>query len=118
MEHLGSLLETEEGYGVHHHVGGQFADASSWIEWRERAAGDDSGVHVRTPGPAAPSPLEEADRQGHEIEVDDLATGTPLGPGVHATGAVHGQQAVTGCPVRPPGQWDTCLVETSGPGSR
>ena len=70
---------------------------------------------IRTPGPAAPSPLEEADRQGPEIQIDDLAAGAPPGQGIHVTGAVYGLQAPTGSPAHPPGQWNTFLIETSGP---
>ena len=52
------------GYGLNHHVKEEFADASFWIEWRELAAGDNSGVYVRTPGPSGPDPLEQARRAG------------------------------------------------------
>ncbi len=111
----GALLETGDGYGLYYYVKEEFADASFWIEWRELATGDNSGVYVRTPGPAGPEPLEQADQQGHEIQIDDLAAGTPPGQAVHATGAVYGLQAATGSPINPPGQWNTYLIETSGP---
>jgi choline dehydrogenase-like flavoprotein len=113
MWRQGALLETGEGYGLYYYVKEEFADASFWIEWRERAPGDNSGVYVRTPGSAGPCPLEQADQQGHEIQIDDLGAGTPPGQAVHATGAVYGLQAATGSPTNPPGQWNTFLIETS-----
>ena len=111
----GTLLETGDGYGLYYYVAEEFADASFWIEWRELAPGDNSGVYVRTPGPSGPDPLGQADQQGHEIQIDDLAAGTPPGQGIHVTGAVYGLQAPTESPAHPPGQWNTFLIETSGP---
>ena len=115
MWRLGTLLETGDGYGLYYYVKEQFADAAFWVEWRELAPGDNSGVYVRTPGPAGPDPLEQADLQGHEIQIDDLAAGTPPGEGVHGTGAIYGLQAPSGSAGNPPGQWNTYLIETSGP---
>ena len=56
MWRLGTLLETGDGYGLYFYVKEQFADASFWVEWRELAPGNNSGVYVRTPGPAGPEP--------------------------------------------------------------
>ncbi|GAB3304804.1 hypothetical protein GCM10027451_10730 [Geodermatophilus aquaeductus] len=115
MWHLGGLLETGGGYGLYYYVAEEFADAAFWIEWRELARGDNSGVFVRTPGPGGPDPLGRADEQGNEIQIDDLGAGTPPGQAVHVTGAVYGLQGPTACAARPPGRWNTFLVETSGP---
>ena len=115
MWRLGALLETGDGYGLYYYIKEQFADASFWVEWRERAPGDNSGVYVRAPGPAGPDPLVRADQQGHEIQIDDLAAGTPPGQAMHATGAVYGLQAATASAANPPGRWNAFLIETSGP---
>ncbi|HLM05570.1 MAG TPA: family 16 glycoside hydrolase [Blastococcus sp.] len=114
MSRLGSLLETGSGYGLYYYIKEQFEDASFWIEWRELAAGDNSGVYVRTPGPGVANPLDEADAQGHEVQIDDLAAGTPAGQGIHGTGAIYGLQAPTGSAANLPGQWNTYLIETAG----
>ena len=61
-------------------------------------------------------PLERADQQGHEIQIDDLAAGTPPGQAMHATGAVYGLQAATASAANPPrAVGNAFLIETSGP---
>lgn len=111
----GSLLETGDGYGLYYYVKEQFADASFWVEWRELAAGDNSGIYVRTPGAAVANPLDEADLQGHEIQIDDRGADSPAGQGIHLTGAIYDLHAPTASPVKIPGRWNTYLIETAGP---
>jgi hypothetical protein len=115
VQHLGKLLETVGGYGLYYYTKQQFGDAGFWVEWRELHTGDNSGVYVRTPGPGAANPLTEADALGHEIQIDDLGAGAPAGLGIHRTGAVYGLQAPNAFPARPPGEWNSYLIETVGP---
>jgi hypothetical protein len=115
IQHLGPLLETSGGYGLYYYTKQQFGDAAFWVEWRELHAGDNSGVYVRTPGPSGANPLTQADALGHEIQIDDLGGGTPAGQGIHRTGAIYGLQAPTAFPARPPGEWNTYLIEMAGP---
>jgi Domain of Unknown Function (DUF1080)/GMC oxidoreductase len=115
IQRLGPLLETAGGYGLYYYAKQQFGDAAFWVEWRELHSGDNSGVYVRTPGPGGASPLTQADALGHEIQIDDLGGGNPAGQGIHRTGAIYGLQAPTAFPARPPGEWNTYLIETAGP---
>jgi choline dehydrogenase-like flavoprotein len=115
MRRLGAILQTAGGYGLYWYLGQQFTNAAFWVEWRELAAGDNSGIYLRTPDPWVPDALHRADAQGHEIQIDDLGAGNPAGLGIHRTGAVYGLQAPTGFPAHPPGQWNSYLLETDGP---
>jgi 3-keto-disaccharide hydrolase/GMC oxidoreductase len=115
VQHLGKLLETAGGYGLYYYTKQQFGDAVFWVEWRELRVGDNSGVYVRTPGPGGASPLTQADALGHEIQIDDLGGGNPAGLDIHRTGAIYGLQAPSTFPARPPGEWNTYLIETAGP---
>ncbi len=112
MARRGPVLETAGGYGLYFYVKEQFANLALWIEWRERHRGDNSGVYVRTPGPNVVDALNQADLQGHEVQIDD--SGAPDGAGIHVTGAVYCLQAPTATPVKPLGEWNTYLIETNG----
>jgi choline dehydrogenase-like flavoprotein len=117
MNRLGSILETAGGYGLYCYTKQQFGDFSMWLEWREAAAGDNSGVYVRVPDPttvAAADALARADQQGHEIQIDDLGAGNPAGQGIHRTGAIYGLQAPTSIPTAPVGEWNTYLIQATG----
>jgi Domain of Unknown Function (DUF1080) len=92
----------------------QFGDFSLWLEWRETASGDNSGVYIRIPDPASADALHQADLQGHEVQIDDLGAGTPPGEGIHRTGAIYGLQAPTSIPIAPVGDWNTYLIEAAG----
>ncbi|MEV0905449.1 family 16 glycoside hydrolase [Streptomyces hokutonensis] len=115
IRRLGPLLETSGGYGLSWYKAQEFGDAALWIEWRQLHRGDNSGIYVRTPGPAVPDALHQADVQGHEIQIDDLGAGNPSGLDIHRTGAVYGLQAPAGFPARPAGEWNAYLIETTGP---
>ncbi|HYS39147.1 MAG TPA: family 16 glycoside hydrolase [Pseudonocardiaceae bacterium] len=114
MPRLGQILETAGSYGLYSYHAQQFADATIWIEWRELAAGDNSGIYLRIPDPTAPDALHQADVQGHEIQIDDLGAGNPNGLDIHRTGAVYGLQAPSSFPAHPAGQWNSYLIETRG----
>jgi hypothetical protein len=114
IQHLGNVLETAGGYGLYYYVKQQFGDAEIWVEWRELNVGDNSGVFVRTPGPAGDDPLNQADALGHEIQIDDLGAGIPPGLDIHRTGAIYGLQAPAAFPARPAGEWNSYLVQTAG----
>jgi hypothetical protein len=115
MRRLGAILQTAGGYGLYWYLGQQFTDAAFWVEWRELAAGDNSGIYLRASDPWVPDALHQADARGHEIQIDDLGAGSPAGLGIHRTGAVYGLQAPTGFPVQPPRQWNSYLLVTDGP---
>jgi choline dehydrogenase-like flavoprotein len=114
IQHLGNVLETAGGYGLYYYVKKQFGDAEFWVEWREFNVGDNSGVFVRTPGPAGGDPLNQADALGHEIQIDDLGAGIPPGLDIHRTGAIYGLQAPTAFRARPAGEWNSYFVQTAG----
>jgi choline dehydrogenase-like flavoprotein len=114
MRRLGPILETAGAYGLYCYHARQYGDATFWIEWRELAAGDNSGVYVRIPDPTTPDALHQADVQGHEIQIDDLGAGNPAGLDIHRTGAIYGWQAPTSFPAHPAGQWNSYLIETAG----
>src|SRR4051794_5047672 len=118
MNRFGSILETAGGFGLYCYMKQQFGDFSLWLEWREAAAGDNSGVFIRIPDPTTVPPadaLAQADQQGHEIQIDDLGAGTPLGQAIHKTGAIYGLQAPTSIPTAPVGEWNTYLIQATGP---
>ena len=106
---VGGVFETLSGYGLYFYTKEQFANFALWLEWREQHTGDNSGVFIRTPGPAVPDPLQQAVDQGHEIQIDDL--GAPDGAGIHRTGALYALQAPTAFPIKPLGEWNTYLIE-------
>ena len=114
MRRLGQILETAGSYGLYSYHAPQFADATIWIEWRELAAGDNSGIYLRIPDPTAPDALHQADVNGHEIQIDDLGAGNPAGLDIHRTGAIYGLQAASSFPAHPAGQWNSYLIETRG----
>ena len=95
-----------------HRSGAPAGDVSSA---RRNCQSSDRADGVRTPGPGGANPLTQADALGHEIQIDDLGGGTPAGQGIHRTGAIYGLQAPTAFPARPPGEWNTYLIETAGP---
>jgi hypothetical protein len=115
MQRLGAILETAGGYGLYCYTTQQFGDFSLWLEWRETASGDNSGVYLRIPDPAAADALHQADLQGHEVQIDDLGAGNPPGQGIHRTGAIYGLQAPASIPIAPVGDWNTYLIEAAGP---
>jgi hypothetical protein len=117
MNRIGSILQTSGGYGLYCYTKQPFGDFSLWLEWREAAAGDNSGVYIRIPDPtgvAATDALTQADQHGHEIQIDDLGAGNPAGQAIHQTGAVYGLQAPSSIPTAPVGEWNTYLIEALG----
>lgn len=115
MQRLGSVLETSGGYGLYCYTKEQFGDFALWLEWRETAVGDNSGIYLRIPDPASADALHQADLQGHEVQIDDVGAGNPPGQGIHRTGAIYGLQAPTSIPVAPAGEWNSYLIEAAGP---
>ncbi len=109
---FGAVLETAGGYGLYFYKKAQFANFALWVEWREAHTGDNSGVFLRTPGPAVANALQVAVDQGHEIQIDDL--GAPDGAGVHRSAAIYALQGPTSFPVKPLGEWNSYLIEANG----
>ena len=103
IQRIGPVLQTSGGYGLYYYTKAQFGDADLWVEWRELARGDNSGIYVRTPGPAVADPLTQADAQGHEIQIDDIGAGIPTGQAIHMTGAIYGLQGAAQFPALPAG---------------
>jgi hypothetical protein len=112
MLRYGAVFEAAGGYGLYFYTKEQFSNFALWLEWREAHTGDNSGVFIRTPGPGVANALQAAVDQGHEVQIDDL--GAPDGAAIHRTGAVYALQGPTSFPVKPPGQWNTYLLQANG----
>jgi hypothetical protein len=115
VRRVGSLLQTAAGYGLYWYTAEQFSNFRLWLEWRTEHAGDNSGVYIRIPDPSTPDALHQADITGHEIQIDDVGAGNPVGQAIHRTGAIYGLQAPSGFPGNGPGRWNSMLIEANGP---
>ncbi len=61
------MLESFGAYGLYFYVKEQFSNFVLRLDWRVARRDDNSGVFIRTPGPAVGAALDEAVAKGHEI---------------------------------------------------
>lgn len=118
VRHYGQVLETFGGYGLYWYIKEQFSNFLLKLEWRVGRRDDNSGVYIRIPAPSVLNPLQAADNQGHEIQIDergyDSLTNTEGHP-EKRTGAIYNLQAPTAFPSNPIGDWNTYAIEANGP---
>jgi choline dehydrogenase-like flavoprotein len=121
VKHYGKVLETAGGYGLYWYLKEQFADFVLRVEWRVARRDDNSGIYIRIPDPSVANPLQAADSQGHEIQIDergyDSRTNTEGHP-MKLTGAIYDLQAPVTSASRPIGQWNLFVIEADGPSIR
>lgn len=79
---------------------------------------DNSGVYLRTPGPAVPDALAAADAEGIEVQIDERgfdATTSTEGHPQKITGAFYDLQAPAVLASHPIGFWNALEIECRGP---
>src|SRR5206468_6654660 len=96
MIHYGAVLESVGWYGLYWYIKEQFTNFVLSLNWRISRREENSGVYIRIPPPNVPNPLQQADSQGHEIQIDqrgyDSVTNTEGHP-LKITGAIYDLQA-------------------------
>jgi choline dehydrogenase-like flavoprotein len=117
MIHYGTVMETRGWYGLYWYMKEQFANFILSLDWRISRREENSGVYLRIPPPTVPNPLQQADSQGHEIQIDqrgfDSATNTEGHP-LKVTGAVYDLQAPSASTVVQIGAWNNYVIEANG----
>jgi choline dehydrogenase-like flavoprotein len=117
VRNFGTVLETFGSYGLYWYTKEQFANFILKLDWRVARRDDNSGVFIRTPGPAVADPLNAAVAQGHEVQIDERGFDSVSGTEGHPqkrTGAIYDLQAPSSFPSRPIGEWNTYLIEANG----
>ena len=118
MIHYGSVLETSGWYGLYWYTKEPFSNFVLSIDWRISRREENSGVYIRVPAPGVANPLQAADSQGHEIQIDqrgfDSVTGTEGHP-LKVTGAIYDLQPPFASTQVPIGTWNTFIIEANGP---
>jgi hypothetical protein len=110
FRHHGAVLESFGGYGLYFYVKEQLENFILKLDWRVARRDDNSGVFIRTPGPAVTAPLDAAVVQGHEIQIDERGFDSNTNTEGHAqkrTGAIYDLQAPSAFPSLPIGAWNT-----------
>ena len=118
MIHYGSVMETLGYYGLYWYMKEQFTNFVLSLDWRISRREENSGVYIRIPPPTVSNPLQQADSQGHEIQIDqrgyDSVTNTE-GHAVKVTGAIYDLQAPSASTVVQIGAWNNYVIEANGP---
>jgi hypothetical protein len=117
VRHHGQVLETIDAYGLYWYVKEQFSDFRLRLEWRVGRRDDNSGIYIRIPPPDSPDPLGAADRDGHEIQIDERGYDALTNTEGHAkklTGAIYDLQAPSAAASKPVGEWNSYLIEAIG----
>jgi len=118
MIHYGAVLETSGWYGLYWYTKEQFSNFVLSIEWRISRREENSGIYIRIPAPNVANPLQAADAQGHEIQIDqrgfDSVTGTEGHP-LKITGAIYDLQAPSASTQVQIGDWNKYEIEANGP---
>ena len=118
MIHYGSVLETFGWYGLYWYTKEQFRNFVLLVEWRISRREENSGIYIRIPAPNVANPLQAADAQGHEIQIDqrgfDSVTGTEGHP-LKVTGAIYDLQAPSASTQVQIGEWNRYEIEANGP---
>jgi hypothetical protein len=116
FRHHAAMLESFGSYGLYFYVKEQFGNFILKLDWRLGRRDDNSGVFIRTPGPAAASPLDVAVSQGHEIQIDERgfdANSNTEGHAQKRTGAIYDLQAPSSFPSAPVGSWNSYEIQAS-----
>lgn len=117
MIHYGSVMETQGWYGLYWYVKEQFANFILSLDWRISRREENSGVYIRIPAPTVTNALQQADIQGHEIQIDprgyDSVTNTEGHP-LKVTGAIYDLQAPSASTVVQIGAWNNYTIEANG----
>jgi hypothetical protein len=117
MRHYGKVLETFGYYGLYWYAKETFTNFALRVDWRVGRPDDNSGVYIRIPAPTVANPLQAADTQGHEIQIDEMGFDSQTNTSGHAakrTGAIYDLQAPTAFPSLPIGTWNSYLIEANG----
>lgn len=117
VRHYGQVLETFGGYGLYWYMKDQFANFILKLEWRVARRDDNSGIYICIPAPSVPNPLQAADNQGHEIQIDERGYDSQTNTEGHPkkrTAAIYNLQAPTAFPSNPIGDWNTYAIEANG----
>jgi 3-keto-disaccharide hydrolase len=117
MRHYGQVLETFGYYGLYWYAKETFTNFALRVDWRVGRADDNSGIYIRIPAPTVANPLQAADSQGHEIQIDEIGFDSQTNTAGHAikrTAAIYDLQAPTAFPSRPIGSWNSYLIEANG----
>jgi hypothetical protein len=117
MIHYGTVLETSGWYGLYWYTKEQFSNFVLSLEWRISRREENSGIYIRIPAPNVANPLQAADAQGHEIQIDqrgfDSVTGTEGHP-LKVTGAIYDLQAPSASTQVQIGDWNKYEIEANG----
>jgi choline dehydrogenase-like flavoprotein len=117
MIHYGTVLETSGWYGLYWYTKEQFSNFVLSLEWRISRREENSGIYIRIPAPNVANPLQAADAQGHEIQIDqrgfDSVTGTEGHP-LKVTGAIYDLQAPSASTQVQIGDWNKYEIEATG----
>src|SRR5262249_38491079 len=117
MLHHGAVLETFDAYGLYFYTKEPFANFVLKVQWRVGRLDDNSGVYLRTAGPAAANALQAADSEGHEVQIDEIGFDSATNTGGHPekrTGAIYNLQPPSAFPSMPVGQWNSYRIEANG----
>ena len=95
----------------------QFTNFILKVEWRVGRRDDNSGIYIRIPASNTPNPLQAADANGHEVQIDprgfDSTTNTEGHP-LKLTGAIYDLQAPSASTQVQIGSWNSFLIEANG----
>jgi hypothetical protein len=87
------------------------------LDWRISRREENSGVYIRIPAPTVANPLQAADSQGHEVQIDqrgyDSVTNTEGHP-LKVTGAIYDLQAPSASTAVQIGAWNNYAIEANG----
>lgn len=114
----GTVMETLGWYGLYWYIKEAFTNFVLSLDWRISRREENSGVYIRVPPPTVPNALQQADSQGHEIQIDqrgyDSVTNTEGHP-LKVTGAIYDLQAPFASTVVQIGAWNNYVIEANGP---
>jgi len=114
----GGIVAQGPGMGLLWYSKWQLRNFRLTVEWKVKAASDNSGVFVRFPSPAR-NPWIAVD-SGYEIQIDDLgAQDDPAQAGkpIYKTGAIYGIQGASKVASKDPASadpWNTFVIEVVG----
>lgn len=117
VRHYGRILETFDAYGLYWYMKEQFTNFILRAEWRVGRRDDNSGIYIRIPAPTVANPLQQADSQGHEIQIDERGFDSQTNTEGHPqkrTGAIYDLQAPSAFPSKRVGVWNTFDIKADG----